>query len=142
MTCLYPDNRSIAIHPLEVLDQPAAGHALDLAQRFRHCFGWRFDGESLHGLLLMALRHFPRLKIAAGASKDHPSCESLIRRLQLAGDLAQTGQGLVLTPQGEGRLRSTFLAVLAAPEWHQALERIAEDLAIFAETEGMPLAMA
>mgnify|MGYP007029144136 CR=1 FL=1 len=129
----YPSSNVFhaTIHPLKVLDLPEAGYILDLARRFSHFFDWRFDQESLHGLVQLAGRHFPDLEIR--------SCESLIRRLQLVGDLAQGARGLELTPSGQERCRSTFSALLAAPEWHQAVGQVWEDLSIFSETEGISL---
>lgn len=140
MTCLLSDHRPLFVHPLEALDQSMAGYLLDLIRRFRHAFGWRFDHDSLHSLLFLAQRHVPELRIGPDGQGAHPSCASLIRRLQMAGDLAQDERGLALTPRGEARRRSTFRIPLAAPAWHAALERICEDLTIFAETEGVPLA--
>ena len=119
------------IHPLKVLDLPEAGYILDLAGRFSRSFGWRFDPESLHGLVQLACQHFPGLEIR--------SCESLIRRLQLAGDLAQGPRGLELTPSGRDRCRSTFRALLSAAEWHHAMDQVCEDLSVFSETEGISL---
>jgi hypothetical protein len=130
---LSPDHPHAAIHPLQVLDQLAAGYILDLAGKFGHKFEWRFDLDSLHKLVQLALQHFPGLEISC--------CEALIGRLRLAGDLAQGDEGLELTSQGDERCRSTFRALLAAPEWHQALEGILEDLTIFAETDGVPFAV-
>ena len=131
MTYLSDNPSSATIHPLKVLDRPEAGYVLDLAERFCHSFDWRFDSESLHALVQLAWRHFPGLELR--------SCESLIRRLQLAGYLAQGARGLELTPSGKERCRSTFSALLAAPEWHQAVDQICEDLSIFSETEGVSL---
>lgn len=133
MTPLSPDHPHAAIHPLQVLDQPAAGYILDLAGRFGRALEWRFDLDSLHKLVQLAHRHFPGLEISY--------CEALIRRLQLAGDLAHGDQGLELTSQGDERCRSNFRTLLAAPEWHQALECTLEDLTIFAETDGVPFAV-
>lgn len=139
----YPrsDRCHAAIHPIEWLNQPAAGHVLDLVQKFHRSFGWPFDRESLHGLIFLALRHFPRMQIDTCGMEIQPSYDALIRRLQLAGNLAQEEQGFILTPWGEERCRSTFHAALTAPEWLHALDRICEDLTILAETEGIPLVM-
>ncbi|WP_207101621.1 hypothetical protein [Paracoccus shandongensis] len=131
MTHLIADPLSTNIHPLRVLDLPAAGYILDLARKFGCAFGWRFDAESLSGLVQLALQHVPGLEIR--------SCESLIRRLQLAGDLVQGDRGLELTPGGRERCQSTFHALLTAPEWRQAIDQIREDLSVFSETEGIPL---
>lgn len=135
---LFPraDSRLIC-DPLEILDQPVAGYILDLTWRFRDSFDWRFDQESLHGLLLLALRHFPELGAGVSGTGISPPYVSLIRRLQIAGDLVCDGSGLALTDRGEERRRLTFHAVLAAPEWRLTLERIGEDMAVFAETEGI-----
>lgn len=142
MTHLRPDPQSTTIHPLEVIDQPAAGYVLDLVRRFQGCFAWRLDQDSLRGLLTLAARHFPALRIHDCADRLHPSQDALIRRLQVAGDLACDRQELSLTDKGERRCNATFHAALTAPIWVKALEQIQEDLMIFAETEGIPLAMA
>lgn len=129
----YPpaDGSHATIHPLKVLDLPEAGYILDLAGRFSHSFDWRFDAESLHGLVQLAWRHFLRLEVG--------SCESLIRRLQLAGDLVQGTRGLELTPSGRDRCQTTFRALLSTPEWHHAVDQVCEDLSVFSETEGISL---
>lgn len=119
------------IHPLKVLDLPEAGYTLDLAGRFSSSFDWRFDLESLHGLVQLTWQHFPDLEIR--------SCESLIRRLQLAGDLAQGVRGLELTPSGKERCRSKFREMLSAPEWYHAMDQVCEDLSVFSEMEGISL---
>lgn len=133
MTPLSPDHPHAAVHPLQVLDQPTAGYILDLAKKFGREFEWRFDLDTLHKLVQLALQHIPGLEISC--------CEALILRLRLAGDLAYGDEGLELTSQGDERCRSTFRTLLAAPEWHQALEGILEELTIFAETDGVPFAV-
>lgn len=137
MTLLRPVPRSLAIHPLEVLNHPAAGYVLDLVRRFQGSFEWRLDQESLRGLLSLASRHFPALRIHDRGDGIHPSHETLIRRLQTAGDLACDRWGLSLTDKGERRCDSAFRAALSAPIWVEALEQVEEDLIIFAETEGI-----
>jgi hypothetical protein len=62
---LSPDHPHAAIHPLQVLDQLAAGYILDLAGKFGHKFEWRFDLDSLDKLVQLALQHFPGLKSVA-----------------------------------------------------------------------------
>lgn len=139
MTCLRPDLHSLSDHPLEVLNQPAAGYILDLVSGFQHSFQWRFDQDVLQGLLFLALQHAPVLGIFI---RDDDPCslgEALIWRLQVAGDLAEDDQGFRLTPQGEERRCSTFHDALTAPAWSQVLERVQDDVATFAETEGVPL---
>ncbi|MFC3631246.1 hypothetical protein ACFOM8_17560 [Paracoccus angustae] len=131
MTYPIADATKATIHPLKVLDLPEAGYILDLTEKFSRSFGWRFDPESLHALVQLARRHFPGLEIR--------SCESLIRRLQLAGDLVQGARGLELTPSGKARCRSTFRALLSAPEWRHAVDQVCEDLSVFSETEGISL---
>lgn len=120
-----------SIHPLEVLNLPESGYILDLTKRFSHFFDWSFDTESLHNLAHLARQHFPDLELR--------SCESLIRRLQLAGDLVQGAHGLELTPSGKNRCQTTFWNLLNAPEWHHAVGQVCEDLSFFSETEGISL---
>lgn len=139
MTCWPHDFSALSNHPLEVLDQPEAGYILDLVSRFRQFFEWRFDQDVLHGLLFLALQHLPASDIC-GDDDACSSWQALVLRLQVAGDLDQDEQGFLLTPQGEERRSSTFHDMLAAPTWSQALEQVHEDLANFAETEGVPLA--
>lgn len=131
MTHLIADPVHAAIHPLKVLDLPAAGYILDLAEKFGRSFAWRFDAESLSGLVQLASQYVPGLKIQ--------SCEALVGRLQLAGDLVQGARGLELTSCGRDRCRSTFRALLAAPAWREAIDQIREDLSVFSEMEGVPL---
>lgn len=131
MTHLIADPLHATIHPLKVLDLPAAGYILDLVDEFCFAFDWRFDAESLSGLVQLAAQHVPGLEIR--------SCEALIRRLQLAGDLAQGDRGLELTPCGRARCRSTFRTFLTAPAWCEAIDQIREELSVFSETEGIPL---
>lgn len=129
MTYLKAEAFHANIHPLEILDLPEAGYILDLTERFSHFFEWRFDRESLHSLVQLARQHFPDFEFR--------SCESLMRRLQLAGDLAQGAHGLELTPSGRSRCRTTFWALLNAPEWHHAVGQVCEALSVFSENEGI-----
>lgn len=140
MTCLYSDRHRIN-HPLKILNQPLAGYILDLVREFERRLGWGLDQDSLHGLLLLAGRHLPGLKSRSSEAGSPPSFEALLGRLLLAGDLGQSEQGLVLTPRGKDRCRTIFRVLLAAPEWRHTLERIGEDLTVFAETDGLPLEM-
>ncbi|WP_188717344.1 hypothetical protein [Paracoccus acridae] len=142
MTSLRPDLHSFSDHPLEVLDQPAAGYILDLVYRFRLFFEWPFDQEVLYGLLFLALPHVSASGICTLDDNSRSLWEALIWRLQAAGDLAQDEHGFVLTPHGQERRCSTFQDILAAPAWSQALEQVHEYLEHFAETEGVPLAKA
>lgn len=140
MTCLHSDHHHTN-HPLKILAQPLAGYILDLVREFESFLGWGLDQDSLHGLLLLAERHLPDLKSRSSETGSPPSFEALLGRLLLAGDLAQSRQGFVLTPRGKERCRTIFGARLGAPEWRHTLERIGEDLAVFAETDGLPLEM-
>jgi hypothetical protein len=142
MTGLRPDLHSFSDHPLEVLDQPAAGYILDLVYRFRLFLEWPLDQDVLYSLLFLALPHVPASGICNPDDDSRSLWEALIWRLQAAGDLAQDEHGFLLTPQGEKRRCSTFQDNLAAPAWSQALEQVHEDLEHFAETEGVPLANA
>jgi hypothetical protein len=139
MTCLRLDFSALSDHPLEVLDQPEAGYILDLVCRFRHIIEWRFDQDVLHGLLFLALQHLPASDICSRGEYAYSSWQALIGRLQVAGDLDQDEQGFLLTPQGEERRSFIFHDMLTAPTWSRALEQVHEDLANFAETEGVPL---
>ncbi len=141
MTCLRPDPLRSDADPLKVLDEPLAGFALDLVLQFQNCFGWRFDQDSLQGLLLLALRHFPEPGCGSRRVEAPLPLEALIGRLQLAGDLIQGEDGLSLTPKGLQRLRSTFRSALGAAEWLQVRERIDEDLKLFSELDCLPMAM-
>ena len=142
MTGLRPDLHSFSDHPLEVLDQLAAGYILYLVYRFRLFFEWPFDQEVLYGLLFLALPHVPASGICIPDDDSRSWWEALIWRLQAAGALAQDEHGFRLTSQGEKRRCSTFQDMLAAPVWSQALEQVHEDLEDFAETECVPLANA
>ena len=142
MTPFPLESSLMIIHPIEVLNQPAAGYVLDLAATFRDFFAWPLDQDCLCGLLTLAQRHFPASSLDPSGDKIQPSQRALILRLQAAGDLTYGQRGFSLTIAGEKRRRSAFRAALTAPEWLQTLELIQENLKVLAETEGLPLAVA
>lgn len=140
MTCLHPDPRSAFVHPLKIMDQPVSGYILDIVDKFKGILAWRLDYETVTALLSLALKYFPTL-----SDQDDKTCsspEALVRRLQVAGYLAHDRQGLTLTTAGKERHRTIFHLALAEPIWVKALAQMEEDLMVFAETEGMPLAIA
>lgn len=140
MTCLHSGSQATFVHPLKLMDQPISGYILDIVYKFEKILAWRLDYETLSALLSLALRYFPSLNDQN--NEACPSTEALIRRLQIAGHLAYDGYGLALTVAGKKRHRTIFRLALADPVWMHALERIEEELMVFAETEGVPLAIA
>ena len=142
MTCLHPDPQTTFVHPVEIMDHPLSGYILDIVYKFKDRLVWNLDHESLCGLLTLALRYFPALNAHSPGPNTYPSTEALIRRLQVAGHLVQDRQGFALTDMGKKRRHGVFRASLADPLWRQALDHIEEDLMVFAETEGIPLAIA
>lgn len=142
MTCLHPHPQTTFIHPLEIMDHPVSGYILDIVYNFKEHLVWRLDHESLCGLLSLALRYFPALNVCSQSTNACFSNEALIRRLQVAGHLVQDRQGFALTDMGNMRRQGIFRAALADPVWAETLEQIEEDLMVFSETEGIPLAIA
>jgi hypothetical protein len=142
MTCLHPDPQTTFVHPLEIMDHPLSGYILDIVYKFKDRLVWNLDHESLCGLLTLALRYFPALNVHSQDTNACPSTEALIRRLQVAGHLVQDRRGFALTDMGKKRRYGVFRALLADLLWTQAIDHIEEDLMVFAETEGIPLAIA
>ena len=117
-----------------------SGYILDIVDKFKGTLAWRLDYETVSALLSLTLKYFPTLN-----DQDNKTCsshEALVRRLQVAGYLAHDRQGLTLTTAGKERHRTIFHPALAEPIWVKALAQMEEDLMVFAETEGVPLAIA
>ena len=142
MTYLHSDLRTTFIHPLEIMDHPISGYIIDIIYNFKDRLVWSLDQESLTGLLSLGLRYFLRLNGKIQGDETYPSIEGLILRLQIAGHLVKDEHGLDLTDIGKERRRKAFHMLLTDPVWMQAIEQIEEDLMVFAETEGIPLALA
>lgn len=142
MTCLHSDSQTTFIHPLEIMDHPISGYIIDIIYNFKDRLVWSLDQESLNGLLSLGLRYSLGLNGKVQSDETYPSIEGLILRLQVAGHLVKDEHGLALTDIGKERRRKAFRVLLTDPIWTQAIEKIEEDLMVFAETEGIPLALA
>lgn len=142
MTYLSPNNPPKPVHPLDILDQSYSGYIIDIIENFKGIIEWRLDCESLCALFLLVARHFPALKQDLSDAELPCSPEALILRLKVAGLIIEDRKGYFLSDTARERRAGVFSKMLADPSWRDALEQVKEDLMVFAETEGIPLAIA
>ena len=86
-------------------------------------------------------RHFPALKQDLSDAELPCSPEALILRLKVAGLIIEDRKGYFLSDAARERRAGVFSKMLADSSWRDALEQVKEDLMVFAETEGIPLAI-
>ena len=142
MTYFSPSIPPQPIHPLDILHQSHAGYIIDIVENFKGVIEWRLDRESLCALFLLVSRHFPALKQDLSDAELPCSPEALILRLKVAGLIIEDRKGYFLSDTARERRAGVFSKMLADPSWRDALEQVKEDLMVFAETEGIPLAIA
>ena len=141
MTYFSPSIPPQPIHPLDILHQSHAGYIIDIVENFKDIIEWRLDRESLCALFSLVSRHFTALKQDLSDAGLSCSPEALILRLQVAGLIIEDRKGYFLSDTARERRAGVFSKMLADPSWRNALEQVKEDLMVFAETEGIPLAI-
>ena len=129
-------------HPIAALDQPEAGYLLDLLREFQDAFPSGMEPETWSALACLAARHVPLLQARFGfqAGGASPAFDALAGRLRLAGHVEhRTGQGLVLSRRGAGRLDGLFRPLVRSGDWMDVLDAVRDELIWYAETESLPL---